>query len=529
MNIFSPTDISEKILLWPVRLKALLAFIAGAIMVAGMPPWCIWPALFAGFGLFYIILSTVTKIRMAFLYGWLFGFGYFTVGLIWIGNALLVEDSQYALFWPLAVAGLPAFLAFFTAFATSLTVRFSSLKTISGYLLFTSMIMAFEWLRGHIFTGFPWNLYGYTWTNTLPMAQIASIGGIYLLSFATCAWATLPGFLLIWHQKRFLKILLATALLLDMGGAYLYGVFRLKLYPTQISEDTIVRLVQPNITQEDKWNPAKGKENLEKILLLSEAESTNSAMKTILVWPETAISNILLRDNWSHATIRATLGSYPEPVFLLAGTMRIGAYGGRDPKYHNSLTSYDRRLNVQSTHDKVHLVPFGEYIPLQKYIPLEPLVNFSGFEKGKAIKTAQIPQLPYKFSALVCYEIIFPGAVVDEKNRPDFIVNVTNDAWYGDSAGPRQHFAHAVFRAIEEGIPVIRAANTGISGVIDPTGRIIHKIPLDTPAGVNVSLPKKLVDTPYYTSLKDSIFFIILGLFSLISVLYQLYKKNYIK
>ena len=358
--------------------------------------------------------------------------------------------------------------------------------------------MASEWLRGHIFTGFPWNLYGYGWAHTLPMAQLAAIGGIYWLSLVTVLWAALPGFLAIWPQQKIRKAVLLALLVATMGGAWLYGSYRLKTHPTDISNDAIVRLVQPNIRQEDKWNPHKRGENLEKLLTLSVAGRENSLLPTIIVWPETAISDYLLIDDTARAAIRAVLSGYEKPVILLAGTMRHERGPTDGMKYFNSLVAYDSRLQPVAIYNKSHLVPFGEYIPLQKYIPLEPVVKFSGFEKGGGPQTLRIPGFNLSFSPLVCYEIIFPGAVTGGEDRPDVIVNVTNDAWYGDSSGPRQHFIQAQFRAIEEGIPVIRAANTGISGIIDPAGRIIRRYRLGESAESDINLPRKLADATLY-------------------------------
>lgn len=516
---------TDKIAALPLPVKAFWAFAAGAVMVAAMPPWCIWPVLFIGLSAFYLLLSTVKTVRAAFGFGWLFGFGYFVAGLSWIGNALLVEGNEFAIFWPLAVAGLPVLLALFTASAAAFSVRLVPLNSFAGYLFFCGSLMIFEWLRGHAFTGFPWNLYGYAWAETLPMAQLASIGGIYWLSLATCLWATLPGFLLVWRHRRALKLFLVILLMADMGGAYLWGAHRLEAHPPAFHDNILVKVVQPHIPQADKWNPAKRAENFEKLLSLSGPGTANAFAHTLVIWPETAITSHALQDSTARNAIKAVLRGYENNVYLLTGIMRVEAGDGDKRKYYNSLATYDRQLEPVHIYDKSHLVPFGEYIPFQRYIPLEPVVKFSGLEKGAGPQTLPLPGPDITFSPLVCYEIIFSGAITATQNRPDFIVNVTNDAWYGDSGGPRQHFVMAQFRAIEEGIPVIRSANTGVSGIIDPAGRIIARIRLGEYAQNSVKLPKTLAERPFFPILKDRLFFAFILFFTIFSFLYHTLKK----
>lgn len=510
--------IPDKVSTWPRVAKAVAALAAGAVMVPAMPPWCVWPAMFVGLSLFYILLTSLKNTRAGFVYGWLFGFGYFAFGLSWIANALLVEGNEFAWFWPFAVAGLPALLAIFTACACALTVRFGRLRTAGGWLLFVFLLMGFEWLRGHLFTGFPWNLYGYTWAETLPVAQVASIGGVYFLSLLTCLWASLPGFLAVWGKGLPLKGLLLGAAALTLAGSWFYGHQRLEANPAVMRQDVAIRLVQPNISQEDKWNPEMAAQNLEKLLTLSDARRVNNLATTLIVWPETAISDYLLQDVAAAAAIKSILSGYDEPVYLLSGVMRYEKAPGQPNKYFNSLVLFDHRLNVLAAYDKSHLVPFGEYIPLQHWIPLQPFVRFSGFEPGGGPQNVSVPGISTEglgtFSPLVCYEIIFPGAVTDKSDRPGFIVNVTNDSWYGDSAGPHQHFAKAQFRAIEEGVPVVRSANTGISGVIDPVGRVAYRQDLFSEAGNNIALPGPTAESTLYYRHKDNLFFA--GLFVLL-------------
>ncbi len=512
---------------WPAAVKVFLSFLAGACMVLALPPYNWWPCFFLGMSLFYIVVAHSTSGKTAFAYGWCFGFGYFVCGIGWIANALLVDGNDYAWAWPLAAAGLPALLALFTATASLLAVKYSDLKTLSGFALFLAAIMISEYLRGHILTGFPWNLYGYIWAETLPLAQLTSLAGIYGLSLLTLAGGAIAGFIVIWRHGLPAKGSLLGALLFLYGITYFWGHNRLQAHPTEIRNDLTIRLVQPNIAQEDKWNPDKLMANLGKLLELSTANDINNLMPTLIVWPETALTPRLLQDEIAATAIKDMMRSYSQPVFLASGLLRSEHRQEENRRlYYNSLALFDRRLQPVGMFDKAHLVPFGEYMPLQDWIPLRPVAQYTGFESGHGPATLSIPiQTAPTFSPLICYEVIFSGALTPRDDRPEFIVNVTNDGWYGDSAGPPQHFAKTRFRAIEEGLPVVRSANTGISGVIDPLGRIIYQQPLLTAAGYNIILPNRLDNAPLNIHLKDRAFYIILAILCLLSFLLQIKRQ----
>lgn len=487
--------------------KLIAALVLGALMVPAMPPYGLWPLLLAGFGAYYVLLSNVQGWRTVAL-GWCFGFGYFGAGLTWIANALLVPGNDYAWVYPLAIAGLPAILAFFTGFASWLArYKQPDAATVGGYLWFCAALGLGEFLRGHVFTGYPWNMYGYAWANFLPVAQLAAFGGSYLLTLATIMWAAVPGYALLAPRGPAIK----TALLafVTFGLVIAGGAVRLDLNPTVLREDIVVRAVQPNIAQEDKWNPRKAPENFSKHLILSQPVKETQDKTTILIWPETAVPFYMMNDTSAQAMLRSILADYEMPVYLVTGLLRREAEAGaapEDEKYFNSLVVLNRDAEPLAIYDKARLVPFGEFIPFQKYVPFGPFVQFAGFEAGPGPRTLDIQSLP-PFTPLICYEVIFPGQITDRAGqRPQWLVNITNDAWYGDSAGPRQHFAMALFRAIEEGVPAVRAANTGISGVIDGTGRVLQKIPLFTENNQSVPLPEPLAHPTLFSRFGNGVF-----------------------
>ncbi len=509
-------------------LKAVASFIAGLITVLALPPYDQWWALFPGISLFFFVLSRTESWKGGLLYGCLFGFGYFLFGLFWIGNAFLVEDNPYKWVWPLSVTGLPVILSTFPALAAAIYIRILRRNDIYDSLAFAAAFALSEWLRGHILTGFPWNLFGFGWSSVLPMTQILSVGGVYLLTFLTLFWGCLPGVLFSVPEKRVSKIiltLLGTGLL---AASYAYGYQRLSNNPPALDNALKIHLVQPNIAQADKWKREKMADNFIRHIKYSQAKQEADST-TLIIWPETAVSYLVMNTEEALNEIGDAISSHGK-AYLLTGALRRLKDEAGNKTYFNSLVVLNAEGQKEAVYDKAHLVPFGEYIPFQQWIPLKPVVQFEGFVAGPGPQTLTIGQDNISFSPLICYEVIFPGKVTpgNDQQRPDFLVNVTNDAWYGDSAGPYQHFTQAVFRAIEEGLPLVRSANTGISGIIDPYGRVVLDFALNTAGNESVSIPQKAGNgETSYSRYKDCLFFVSIGLtFILMVVLRRLLRAR---
>ena len=490
-------NLPNTIATWPLKARFFTAFAAGAICVPAMPPACTWLLLGVGIPLLYILLSSTRSAKTAFFDSWFFAFGYFCFSLMWIGNALLVEGNPFWWLWPLAVAGLPAALAVFYGVCGVMLHLLIKLKSWAGWVAFIAAIGFTEWIRGHIFTGFPWNLYGYAWNDSLTMAQSVALFGTYGLTLLTLAWAMVPALWWCGIGQKKSRAAVSGGLALLALGLFLWGNARLAAHPVDLRSDVTLRVVQPNIPQKDKWSGAKAVDNLKQTMALSQPDDGNATAPTIIIWPETAITERLLLNPDVTNAVQGLLQSYKRPAYLMTGILRSDVSPEGTERYYNSLATYDRSMSRVSIYDKSHLVPFGEYIPYKKFIPLKPVVQFSGFEEGHGPETQAVDGL-IKFAPLVCYEIIFPGAVVDPRDqKAELIVNVTNDGWYGDRAGPRQHLAMTRFRAIEEGIPVARSANTGISAVFDSFGRTVASIPLNEAKAINVALPQRIKTTLY--------------------------------
>ncbi|HEY0900777.1 MAG TPA: apolipoprotein N-acyltransferase [Micavibrio sp.] len=494
-------SIPDSLSLCSLKQRFMLAFVAGALCVLAMPPYGFWPILGLGLPVFFALLVTTRNVKTAFADAGFFALGYFGFGLSWVGNALLVDGNPYAWAWPLAVSGLPAILAMFYGVCGASIKFFTHQNRAAAWCAFVAGLSFTEWLRGHLFTGFPWNLYGYAWNDHLSIAQSVSLFGSYGLTALTIMLASLPA--LWWLQIGGRKMRGGvTAVTISLFIVlFMWGHARLAAHPVEFRSDVALKIVQPNIPQSDKWNGDKAADNFRKLMDLSQPETEAAPIPTIIIWPETAVVENAIQHPATLQYMRDTLQRYPRAAYLSTGILRSDTGPDGNTRYYNSLVTYDRQMNAITVYDKSHLVPFGEYMPLRQYIPLKALSGFEGFKAGGGPQTQAVDGL-LKISPQICYEVIFPGASVARKAgvqalmTPDLIINVTNDGWYGDSAGPRQHLAMGRFRAIEEGIPLARSANTGISGLFDSYGRLIAYAPLNETKALNVTLPK-IADTFY--------------------------------
>lgn len=486
----------------------------GILGAGTLAPLCILPLLFPSFcGILWLTKATGT--RMSFWMGWWFGFGYFTAGLYWIAFALGVDLDRFAWMIPLSVLGLPALLSFFIApvFALTSVLRLEEEKRL---LLFAVLWTLFEWLRGHLFTGFPWNLIGYCWINCAPIAQSLSLFGIYGLSFLTVLWASAP---LLWPRLRILG-----SIYLVFVGLALFGMGRLYVAQIEMVPNLTLRLVQPSIPQKLKWSKEHIEENLATILALT--TTTAKSSPAIYIWPESATPFFLANDRPRRLSLVHSLSL--KGVLLTGTTRGVRSSKNGELQVWNSLIAIDETGDVRGTYDKSHLVPFGEYIPfrpLLSRIVHKVTPGSIDYSSGSSPQTMRVQGMP-PFSPLICYEVIFPGAVKSEENpSPEWLLNITNDAWYGRTSGPYQHFDIARARAIEEGLPLIRVGNNGISAVVDPYGRVLEKLGLDERGFVDVSLPKFLENHTPYFYYGDKILFLML-LFTLGFIAFVLGKRR---
>ena len=481
-----------------------LSFLFGVLLAGAMPPVDMAPLIFIAFpGLLWLDEGSRRPWDSARL-GYAFGLGFFVAGLYWVAAALFVDIGRYWWALPFAVLGLPALLAVFPAAALAATGYATGrlgLAPAGRVCLFAIAWAAAEWARGHVLTGFPWNLVGYVWAGGFPgslaMLQSTAWVGIYGLSFATVLAAALPSLLgtpslLPMPRARRAVPVVAAALLIIVPA--IAGAVRLELLPTRLTE-TWLRLVQPSIPQTAKWDPAAADANFRRLIELSDAPSQHRL--SAVLWPEAAATFLIERDDERRAAIAAVA---PKGGYLITGALRGSPPGEAPLQIWNSIEAIDSAGAIRAHYDKAHLVPYGEYIPFRSVLPINDFVPGAiDMSAGPGPQTMALPGLP-SFSPNICYEAIFPGAVVDAAARPAWIFNVTNDAWYGRSSGPYQHFAIARTRAVEEGLPMVRVANNGISGVLDPAGRVVARTRLDSVGYADVALPAPAAPTPYSKS-----------------------------
>jgi apolipoprotein N-acyltransferase len=492
-------------LAWGWR-RVLMAFLAGAASTLALAPVNLWPAPFLTFPILIWLIDGSAAGRLggalaAAGAGWWFGLGYFVVGLYWIGNALLVDAKTFGWLLPFAVIALPAGLAVFTAFGAALA-RLMWGRGPSRVLALAIGLTVSEWLRGHVLTGFPWNAFGYALTAPLPLAQGAALVGIWGLTFVAVAVYGSPAVLADERsdtKRPWVAPALGAALL---AGLAVYGALRLRATPTSYVDGVRLRIMQPNLQQDEKFNYSQKQQVMERYLALSDRASgprSNGIQDvTHLIWPESAFPFFLTRDAGALAQIAALL---PAGTVLITGAVRApeGVPDAAVTRAYNSVYVIDHGGSILSVYDKVHLVPFGEYLPFQDFLEQLGLQQITklrgGFIPGDRRRILNVPGAPAVLP-LICYEIIFPEAVPGGE-RPGWMINLTNDGWFGASPGPYQHLQQARVRAIEQGLPLVRAANTGISAVVDPVGRVIEALPLGADGVLDARLPRPIVITPY--------------------------------
>ena len=541
---------------WLARLTGWQHFAAagglGLLSVLAMAPFFVWPVLFVTLpGLVWLIdaratvmprgkgppslaprtpASPFTASRWTALHqspairaaatAWWFGFGYHFFGLFWIGEAFLVEAEKFAVLIPLAVTLMPAGLALFWAAA----VASASIVWRPGFqrvLALAITLSLAEWLRGHVLTGFPWNTLGYALTYPLPLMQSASVLGIYGLTVLTVLVFAAPAVMLaeppdvgdqMAPTRRWAALIASFA---TLGLLALSGSWRLATPDPAQPRATTVRIVQPSVPQREKWRPENQERIFRQHLDMSvrnvRGEEDGARDIKLIIWPEAAMPFLPLRSPAALAAIGEIL---PKTAYLASGALRlVEAEPGTSRNVYNSLMVFGDGGTLAANYDKIHLVPFGEYLPLQttlEAIGLEQLARLrGGFSSGITPRPLlSLPGLP-TLGPLICYEAIFPARLVQGTSRPAAFLNVTNDGWFGNSTGPRQHFHQTRVRAVEEGLPILRSANNGISGIIDAKGRVVARVDMNAVAVIDGIIPAALPPT-LYARFGDAIFALVL-------------------
>jgi apolipoprotein N-acyltransferase len=492
-----------------------VAVAMGALASISLPPADALPLLWIAVPALVWLLEGAERRKTALFLGWSFGFGYLAFSLYWLTFALFVAIDQYWWLVPFASNGLAFGLAIFWAGATWLASFVPRERPLARIFAIVAMLGLFEWLRGHVLTGFPWNLPGYAWTEFPWLIQPAAWIGIYGITILVLLAPALAALLGSRYATRSAGQRALIAGLLVVVAAALAGWTRFPVAPTGTVQGVRLRLVQPSIAQGQKWVANRYAENLRQHVALSVKPA--DPPPNVIIWSEAAEPYPLDDDPDNAKTLVGLLGLKPGQL-LVTGIARDMPKSD-PPSFRDSIEALDSTGQIVATYDKFHYVPFGEYMPLGRWLPFIKAVAVGDIEptEGPGPMTLNLPGLP-PAGPLICYEVIFPHDVLDRANRPQWLLDVTNDAWFGLSAGPYQHFAMMRVRAVEEGLPLANAANDGISGVIDPYGRVTARLGLGEIGVVDADLPKALPET-LYSRLGDGPFFGMTAALSLAAII----------
>lgn len=454
---------------------------------------------------FLWLIGGSRSLSSAFATGFWFGLGFFVAGLYWIGFALMTDPERFGWLVVPAVVGVSGGLALFFAIL-ALIVRALRLEGLWALLAFSAAWGAQEWIRGHILSGFPWNLAGSAFSLSDAMNQLVALIGAFGASTILVFAGGLPS--LLTSSGRWWRLAALPAMVVLLFAIWLGGTIRLGSAPIPADDDTnlALRIVQPNISQAEKWRRETRDAIVARHLELTMAPSATPV--DLVIWPEAAVPFVIDEDP---AVARYLADSLPGQALLLAGAPRRDLDGDGNHRAWNSLHAIDAEGRLIATYDKHHLVPFGEYVPLRKMFGFEKITAGTlDFSEGPGPATLTLPGVP-PFSPLICYEGIFPdGVIASGEPRPAWLLNVTNDGWFGISSGPYQHLANVRLRAIEQGMPLVRAANTGISAVIDSYGRTRARLGLGETGVIDERLPKALASPPPYAHVGEWPFFALL-------------------
>ena len=479
------------------RHPAFIVFIVGMSVPFAYAPLRVAPLFFIAYAVFFThAWRAVSRPTQLFLLGWAFAFGQLLVGLYWIGHAFLVDAEQFLWALPFAVTLLPAGLALFAAGAVTLwgalCRRFSLDKNqLAAFLLLALMWSAGETARAHVLTGFPWNLPTMvfaSWVYPSQWVALVGIHGLGLLALICAALLAYPG-----AGARGIGVALIVVVI--GVGVVRVGVLAPDTRSNVISKANQLVLVQPNIDQKEKWDPARRADIIDALFDQTHRAIQNNPAARLIVWPEAALP-LYLDESTTFA--KRLAGLLPRDTSLLTGAIRR-TIDANDTRYFNSVMLWSGDGQLLATRDKTHLVPFGEYLPFQRVleaIGLRQLTQLrGGYTSGHDRTPITLPD-GRRLNPLVCYEAIFPYRAAATP-RPDMLVNVTNDGWFGTSAGPYQHLAQASLRAVEQGLPLVRVANTGVSALVDGFGRTVGQIGLAQSGVIVAELPPPLHPTTF--------------------------------
>ncbi|MBR9763921.1 MAG: apolipoprotein N-acyltransferase [Rhodobacteraceae bacterium] len=472
----------------PPRLLRFWPLLAGALTASAQAPLSLWPMAFLGFAALAQAHLSVGTPRGAAFRGWLFGTGYFAAALFWIVEPFMVDAARDGWMAPFALVLMATGLALFWGGALWAAKALAPRGRVAA-LAFAGALVLAEALRGWIFTGFPWALIGHGLIAS-PLLPLAAFGGAHGLGLLVLLPAALLGRAI--ARRRLLPG--GVAVLIFIAALSLSLVLPPRALPAG-PDAPLIRLVQPNAAQREKWDPEMVPVFWRRMLSYTAASRPDQRRPDLVIWPETSVPYLLNEgEALTEVLAEAARGS----------ALAVGIQRREGARYYNSLAVLDRSGEIHDVYDKHHLVPFGEYLPLGDQLAKLGIRAFAaqegfGYSAGPGAALLQIPGIGATLP-LICYEAIFPRDIRAAPARPDLLLQVTNDAWFGSLSGPYQHLAQARLRAVENGLPMIRVANTGVSALISADGAVLDSLALNTEGFLDLALPPPSAPTPYSRS-----------------------------
>ena len=455
---------------------------------------------FITFSLFLIFLVKKSYLhknkKLFFIYGWLFGFGYFSTNLYWISISLTF-DQDFKFLIPIAIIIIPAFLALFYGLASYFFIILNSKKIVSSFLIFTLIFGIIEFVRGSILTGFPWNLIAYSFSNQLEIITIVSVIGTYGFNLLCISLYTSPAIFILKYSRKNIGVFIF--LFVTFIFLYLYGSLYMEKFNNadKRTYDYKIRIIGSNISLDRFYSNVDSVAVIKDLLKISDPDKNE---KTLFIWPEGIVPDIsqkeLIKYDW-------LFNDKLNKNHILSLGIQSQSIKDGFTKYYNSFSFYDYELNLLDSYNKVKLVPFGEFLPLEnilKKIGLRSITNnHQSFSNGnqRNIITINKENFSLKILPLICYEVIYTGKIFDNPDF-DFIVNISEDGWFGRSIGPKQHFTHSIFRAIESGKYILRSANNGIAAVINPLGVVEKKVKFGQSGYIDFNESRKIQPTVFF-------------------------------
>ena len=480
-----------------IYIESIFLIFLGVLTSLSLPPYNFFIINFLTFTSFFLFLikksNHLTNKRFFFIYGWLFGFGYFVSNLYWISISLTF-DQNYKFLIPLTIFLIPSFLALFYGLVSFLFLIFKPKKKISSFLFFSLIFGILEFIRGSIMTGFPWNLIAYSFSNQLELISITSIFGTYGFNLFCISLFTCPAIFILRKSKK--DIIVVIFFLITVLFIYIYGSFYKGKFNNSLKEDYDykIRVIGSNISLDRFYLNVDTVSIIQDLINLSKPIKND---KIIFIWPEGILSNISQGELIKHQQLFQK--NFSKNHLFIIG---INSYSKDDSSenFFNSLSLYDNNLNLLDSYNKINLVPFGEFLPFEnilKRFNLRSLTNnYQSYSSGEIRNIIKIDQNNFslKILPLICYEIIYSGKLF---NNPDFdiIVNISEDGWFGKSIGPKQHFINSIFRAIESGKYVVRSSNNGIAAIINPIGVVEQSIKFGESGFIDLKSQKKIQPT----------------------------------